>query len=64
MHVLARAAFHGGIWRGAYRFSTVGVVSAVAHYVAVFAPHMAAAAAALAATIAYVAKNGFPIDLP
>ncbi len=58
------SAFHGGIWRGGFRFGTVGIVSALAYYVRVYSPAILGGVSLTAVAAAYVAKNGLPIDLP
>ena len=37
LELFSKGAFHGGIWRGAYRFSSIGVVSASVFYLSHYA---------------------------
>ena len=44
IHLMQHAAFHGGIWRGAYKFDTIGTVSVVSVYSKWYLPYVAAVA--------------------
>ena len=40
IHLMRHAAFHGGIWRGAYKFDTIGTVSVVTVYCKWYLPYI------------------------
>ena len=51
IHLPLAGAFHGGVWRGAFRFDTIGPAAATAVYLKTYAPHLLAISAAVASII-------------
>ena len=44
IHIFRHCSFHGGIWRGAYKFDTIGTVSVVSVLAKWYLPYVAAVA--------------------
>jgi len=58
--LFAPGAFHGGVWRLGFKMNDIGPVAAVAFYLKKYAY----VPAVLVGTIAYVASQGLPFQLP
>jgi hypothetical protein len=43
IHLFMHGSFHGGIWRGAYKFDTIGTVAAGSIYLKWYLPYVAVA---------------------
>lgn len=46
IHLTTHGSFHGGIWRGAYQFDTIGTLAAVQVYLKWYLPYLGVAAGA------------------
>jgi len=57
-------AFHGGIWRGAFKVNSIGEVSAVAYYLNKYSAQLVSVGVAVVSGVVYLVKFGSPIYLP
>jgi len=58
--LFASGAFHGGVWRMAYKMNSIGAVAAVAYYLGAYKVFVAGFFAAIAAGVSYIVANGAP----
>jgi len=58
--LFSSGAFHGGIWRMAYKMNSIGEIAALAYYVKNNYYILGIVGVALVATISYIVMNGAP----
>jgi len=57
-------AFHGGIWRGAFKINSIGEVAAVSFYLKKYSLVLTSVAVGIGSGVVYLVKFGSPIHLP
>jgi len=60
LDLFASGAFHGGIWRAAYKIDSIGEVAALIYYTKTNLPIVGGVLATLIGATAYVVTNGLP----
>jgi hypothetical protein len=60
LQLFSGAAFHGGVWRMAYKMNSIGEVAALIYYLKTYRGYLAAGLASLVGFASYVIMNGPP----
>jgi hypothetical protein len=60
LQLFAGGAFHGGVWRIAYKMNSIGEVAALTYYLKTFRPHLLAGLAGVAGFVSFVWAKGAP----
>jgi len=60
LQLFAGGAFHGGVWRMAYKMNSIGEISAVAYYLKEYKSYLAAAVTGLVGLGSYIVLQGPP----
>eukprot|EP01104_Vermistella_antarctica_P005936 TRINITY_DN16682_c0_g1_i1.p1 TRINITY_DN16682_c0_g1~~TRINITY_DN16682_c0_g1_i1.p1 ORF type:complete len:760 (+),score=228.59 TRINITY_DN16682_c0_g1_i1:73-2280(+) len=60
LEIFASGAFHGGIWRSAWKMNSEGPVSVMAYYCKIYFPHLVGVTCGAAGFVAVMIQNGFP----